>query len=57
MLERDGWTVRRVSGDHHIFTLPERPAARVILQHPRKDIPTGTLRNIFRQAGWTWPPR
>ncbi len=22
--------------------------------HPRKDIPVGTLRNIFRQAGWDW---
>jgi len=24
--------------------------------HPVKDIPIGTLRNIFRIAGWQWKP-
>ncbi|WP_338724081.1 type II toxin-antitoxin system HicA family toxin [Devosia sp. XK-2] len=24
----------------------------VILPHPRKDIPAGTVRSIYRQAGW-----
>ena len=32
---------------------PNRPGP-VTVQHPRKDIPTGTLRNIYRQAGWPW---
>ncbi|MDR2092959.1 MAG: type II toxin-antitoxin system HicA family toxin [Azoarcus sp.] len=22
--------------------------------HPRKDLPPGTLRSIYRQAGWAW---
>ncbi|MFB2704814.1 type II toxin-antitoxin system HicA family toxin [Marinobacter shengliensis] len=25
-----------------------------MVPHPRKDIPIGTLRNIYRQAGWDW---
>jgi len=28
----------------------------VIANHPG-DIPTGTLREICRQAGWEWPPK
>jgi len=26
----------------------------VVVPNPKKDIPIGTLRNIFRQAGWEW---
>ncbi|WP_147094468.1 type II toxin-antitoxin system HicA family toxin [Nitrosococcus oceani] len=26
----------------------------VVIPHPRKDIPIGTLHNIYRQAGWKW---
>jgi len=26
----------------------------VVVPHPRKDIALGTLRNIYRQAGWKW---
>ena len=28
--------------------------SRVTVPHPQKDIPIGTLRNIYRQAGWPW---
>ena len=55
MLRTDGWRVVRVNGDHHVLKHPARPGT-VIVAHPRKDIPIGTLRNIFRQAGWRWPP-
>ncbi|MEI6600901.1 MAG: type II toxin-antitoxin system HicA family toxin [Comamonadaceae bacterium] len=24
------------------------------MPHPRKDIAIGTLRSIYRQAGWNW---
>lgn len=52
-LERAGW--KRVGGksDHIKFKHPERPG-HVVVPHPRKDIPPGTLRNIYRQAGWDW---
>ncbi|MES2705891.1 MAG: type II toxin-antitoxin system HicA family toxin [Verrucomicrobiota bacterium] len=26
------------------------------MPHPKKDFPKGTLRSIFTQAGWPWPP-
>jgi predicted RNA binding protein YcfA (HicA-like mRNA interferase family) len=54
-LERSGWSLKRVNGSHHIFTHPDRPGI-VTVPHPRKDIPIGTLRSIYRMAGWPWPP-
>ena len=55
-LRQDGWMLRNVRGSHHNFVHRDRPGVTTI-QHPRKDIPTGTLRNIFRQAGWDWRDR
>ena len=52
-LRRDGWVLRNVKGSHHHFTHPNKPGV-VTIAHPRKDIPVGTLRSIFRQAGWDW---
>jgi hypothetical protein len=40
-------------GDHRKFKHPDKPG-HVTVPHPRKDLPVGTLRNIFRQAGWNW---
>ncbi|HBG99362.1 MAG: type II toxin-antitoxin system HicA family toxin [Rhodobacteraceae bacterium] len=51
MLERDGWTRVAVRGDHHQFKHPERPG-RVTVPHPNRDLPAGTVRSIYRQAGW-----
>ncbi len=50
-LRRDGWELDRVRGSHHQFVHPERPGL-VTVAHPVKDIPTKTLQNIYRQAGW-----
>jgi predicted RNA binding protein YcfA (HicA-like mRNA interferase family) len=52
-LERDGWTLARSKGSHRQYV---RRSGRVTVPHPVKDLPIGTLRNIFRQAGWNWPP-
>jgi predicted RNA binding protein YcfA (HicA-like mRNA interferase family) len=53
-LEADGWRLARIKGSHHHFKLEGRPGL-VTVPHPSKDIATGTLRNIYRQAGWEWP--
>ena len=45
-----GWFEARVKGSHHHFKHPTRPGI-VTVPHPRKDIPTGTLRSIERQSG------
>ncbi|WP_133510447.1 type II toxin-antitoxin system HicA family toxin [Candidatus Thiosymbion oneisti] len=53
-LNRDGWFLHHVKGSHHQFKHPSKPG-RVTVPHPKKDLPTGTLRSIFKQAGWDWP--
>jgi predicted RNA binding protein YcfA (HicA-like mRNA interferase family) len=52
-LKEDGWFLHHVKGDHHQFKHPSKPG-RVTIPHPKKDIPAGTLRSIYRQAGWKW---
>lgn len=49
-LERDGWRHVGTTGDHWHFKHPTKPG-KVTVQHPRKDIPIGTLRAIERQSG------
>lgn len=50
-LERDGFVLVSVRGSHHKFR--HRDTGRVaIVTHPRKDIPAGTVRSIYVQAGW-----
>ncbi len=50
-LNREGWTLIRTRGSHHVLRHPTTRAT-VIVQHPRKDLPTGTLNAIYKQAGW-----
>ena len=52
-LKKNGWQLIRTRGSHHIFRHPDRPDARVVVPHPRKDLARGTLRSIFKAAGWT----
>jgi predicted RNA binding protein YcfA (HicA-like mRNA interferase family) len=52
-LQEDGWQLHHTKGDHHQYKHPSKPG-KVTVPHPKKDIAIGTLRNIFRQAGWDW---
>lgn len=53
-LNADGWVVvRKGPGDHVQLKRPGQ-AGRVTLDTGAREIPTGTLRSIFRQAGWDW---
>ena len=54
MLLADGWYEVNCVGDHHQYKHPTKPG-RVTLTHPVKDIPLGTLKNISRQSGVTFP--
>jgi predicted RNA binding protein YcfA (HicA-like mRNA interferase family) len=49
-LRKAGWQLDRVRGSPHVFRHPEKTGT-VVVQHPRNDIPIGTLREIERQAG------
>jgi predicted RNA binding protein YcfA (HicA-like mRNA interferase family) len=51
LLETGGWYLADVRGDHHQYCHPTRKG-RVTVPHPNKDIAVGTLRSIYRQAGW-----
>lgn len=52
-LKADGWEVAQIRGSHHQFTHPTKPG-RVTVPHPKRDLPVGTVRSIYRQAGWQW---
>lgn len=50
-LEADGFQLVSTRGSHHKYRHVASGRV-VILPHPRKDIPMGTVRSIYRQAGW-----
>lgn len=50
-LRQDGWELVSTKGSHHKFRHPVSGKI-VIVPHPKKDLPTGTARNIARHAGW-----
>ena len=50
-LEREGWQLVRVKGSHHQFKHPDMNAL-VTVPHPRRDIPIGTVKAIYKDAGW-----
>lgn len=45
----DGFQIVGVRGSHHKLRKGDRC---VILPHPKKDLPRGTVASILRQAGW-----
>jgi len=49
LIEQDGWELRRVKGSHHQFKHPTKPGL-VTIPHPKKELPTGTVSNILKQA-------
>jgi predicted RNA binding protein YcfA (HicA-like mRNA interferase family) len=52
-LNAEGWKQVRQDGSHRQFTHPDKPGRRVTLAgRPSKELPTGTLKSIYRQAGW-----
>ncbi|MBV6489003.1 MAG: hypothetical protein GHHEDOFH_02980 [Pseudorhodoplanes sp.] len=50
-LEREGFVLVSVSGSHHKFVHATQHR-RVIVPHPKCDLPIGTVRAIYRDAGW-----
>lgn len=49
-LEADGWSLQRVRGSHHVFRHPTKPGI-VVVPHPKKDLGTGLVAAIRKQAG------
>jgi predicted RNA binding protein YcfA (HicA-like mRNA interferase family) len=51
LLINDGWIEVRCNGSHHTMkkTGVKHP---ITLIHPRKDLPVGLVRKIYKDAGW-----
>ena len=50
LLRQAGWLLDRVAGSHHVFKHPGRPGI-VVVPHPKKDLGSGLVKAIHRQAG------
>lgn len=50
-LERNGWTLERVSGSHFIYNRPGARRPISIPKHGARTLRTGTQRAIMREAG------
>ncbi|MBQ6638223.1 MAG: type II toxin-antitoxin system HicA family toxin [Lachnospiraceae bacterium] len=50
-LQKDGWTIARIEGSHHIMKKENKTVA--IPVHGNKDIPKGLLNKILKETGLT----
>jgi predicted RNA binding protein YcfA (HicA-like mRNA interferase family) len=50
MFKEAGFVLDPVKGSDHIFLHPQSKK-RVVVPHPKKDLPFGTARIILKQAG------
>ncbi len=48
-VEKEGFELHRIKGSHHIFR--HSNGKRVVIPHPKKDLPKGTFYSILKQAG------
>ncbi len=51
VLADDGWVQVAQKGSHRQFRHPTKPGKVTVPGRPSDDVPTGTLKSIFRQAG------
>lgn len=54
ILKKNGWYEVGCDGDHHQFKHPSKKG-KVTITHPKKDIPSGTLKSISKQSGIIFP--
>jgi len=51
-LKADGFELVGIRGSHHKFRKGSRT---IIVPHPKKDMPIGTVRQFAKAAGWIGP--
>jgi predicted RNA binding protein YcfA (HicA-like mRNA interferase family) len=49
-LTKEGWTLDRVAGSHHIFKHPTK-AGHISVPHPKADLGKGLIHKLLKQAG------
>ena len=50
IIEADGWYEVACVGSHHQFKHATK-TGRVTIPHPKRKLPLGTVKSIFKQAG------
>ncbi len=50
IVEFHGWKLKRITGSHHIYLKEGVDAILSIPVHGNRDLPTGTLRSIMKDA-------
>jgi len=50
LLKHEGWTLRGSKGSHHVFVHISK-AGHITVPHPKKDLGTGLVQKILKQAG------
>lgn len=53
-LQDDGWEVKRRGPDDHVQFAHPAKTGKVTVDMGVREYPVGTLRSVFRQAGWDW---
>lgn len=51
ILKDDGWHVERTKGSHRQLKHPTKKGTVTVAGRPSVDVPPGTLKSIFKQAG------
>ena len=51
IIQRRGWTLARVHGSHHVFTMAGRRERSVIPVHGNQPLKKGLLRSLMKIAG------
>jgi predicted RNA binding protein YcfA (HicA-like mRNA interferase family) len=50
-LLKEGFERKSVRGSHHKYVHRQK-RLMVIVPHPKRDLPIGTIRDIYKDAGW-----
>jgi predicted RNA binding protein YcfA (HicA-like mRNA interferase family) len=50
-LLQDGFERKSIKGSHHKY-IHRQMRRMVIVPHPKRDLPIGTIRDIYKDAGW-----
>lgn len=51
IVQRKGWSLARIQGSHHIFTMAGRRERLVIPVHGNQPLKTGLLHSLMKIAG------
>jgi predicted RNA binding protein YcfA (HicA-like mRNA interferase family) len=53
IVERHGWSLKRVTGSYHIYAKKDVNVILSIPVHGNRDLPLGTLKSLLKDAGLT----